>query len=663
MDMDIQQFYRGQSFDAYAQLGAHTVFGGCVFRTFAPAAKGITILHDGFETPMERVADGNFWEGYVPGLKDGDTYEYRIYTQDGGSTDHADPYGFGMELRPRHKSVIRYLDGHEWHDEAWMSARTPRIGEPLNIYEMHLGSWKKRRDGEVDPESEAGVSRLVDPEDWYTYAELAPLLVDYLKENNYNYVEFMPLAEHPVDASWGYQTTGFFAPTSRYGTPEQLMELVDALHQAGIGVILDFVPVHFAVDDYGLRRFDGTALFEYPHDAVGVSEWGSCNFMHSRGETCSFLQSCANYWLEEYHFDGLRMDAISRIIYWQGDPGRGVNANAVQFVQTMNAGLKDRHPGCILAAEDSTDFAGTTRPVRDGGLGYDYKWDMGWMNDTLDFMKKTPDERRQEGVYHKLSFSMMYFPNERYLLPLSHDENVHGKATVLNKMWGAYETKFPQARLLYLYMMVHPGKKLNFMGGEFGQMREWDETRQQDWDMLAYPAHDAFCHYMRELWGLYLDHGSLSEWDYGDGFQWLQTDDPDNCVFAIERRNAGERMVVVLNFGDRRHEGYEVAVAGVAAVGAGAGDATGDAGAAGTGDAGAAGTGDACAVGDVGDGAAGDADAVAADAPAGRPANVLLDTDWARFGGTTPDGETDAMWTADGLRVTLAPFSGVLVKV
>jgi 1,4-alpha-glucan branching enzyme len=607
MDMDVQEFYRGRAFCAYEHLGAHVVEEGTVFRTFAPAADGITILRDGFETPMERVSDGNFWEGYVPGAKPGDAYEYRIY-RNGGYVDHCDPYGYGMELRPAHRSIIRDLGAYRFRDDEWMASRTPCVGEALNIYELHAGSWRKRKDGPVDPEKDGGVSRIVEPEDWYSYDELAEPLIDYLREGGYTHVEFMPLAEHPVDQSWGYQDTGFYAPTSRYGTIDQLKELVDRLHQAGIGTIIDFVPVHFATDAYALRDYDGTALFEYPNDAVGVSEWGSCNFMHSRGETCSFLQSCGHFWLKELHFDGLRMDAISRIIYWQGDQARGVNANAVDFIKTMNSGLKSLDPGCMLCAEDSTDFPGTTREVGEGGLGFDYKWDMGWMNDTLDYFKKTPDERRDN--YHKLTFSMMYFPNEHYLLPLSHDENVHGKATVLNKMWGDYEGKFPQARSLYLYMTVHPGKKLNFMGGEFGQMREWDETRQQDWDMLAYPLHDAFRRFVFDLNHLYLEHAALFAWDYYEpGFKWLDCHEEERCLYAIERTEGNERLVCVLNLGGAEQADYRL------------------------------------------------------DIPGADAAEVLVDTEWDCYGGSVPRGETAAELVGGQLRCTLPAFSGFLLRV
>ena len=601
--MDIQEFYAGKSFDAHEYLGAHTVAEGTVVRAFAPAAAGMAIVHhNGVLTEMKRIHDGNFYEGWVSDLIEGDPYELRVYQRGGGYQDHADPYAFGGELRPNHRSVVRDLTGYTWHDGRWMAYRTPHIGEPLNIYELHAGSWHKRG-GELAKEPSD------DPTLWYTYDELADPLIDYLKKAGYNYVEFMPLAEYPSDNSWGYQGTGFFAPTSRYGTAKQLMELIDKLHQAGIGAILDFVPVHFALDEWGLRNFDGTALFEYPNEDVGVSEWGSCNFMYSRGESCSFMQSAAHYWMEQYHFDGLRMDAISRIIYWMGDPGRGVNKQNVDFVARMNRELKRRHAGCILCAEDSTDYPGTTKSADEGGLGFDYKWDMGWMNDTLDFFKKTPEERKEH--YHKLTFSMMYFGNERYLLPLSHDENVHGKATIINKMYGDYEGKFPQARVFYLYMYVHPGKKLNFMGGEFAQMREWDERREQDWDMLTYPVHDAFAHFMAELSALYLDHGALSEWDYyGPGFSWLDCHQEQRCLYAIERKNAGERLIAVLNMGGEKQTGYTVEVADVA---------------------------DGC--------------------------DVLIDTDWTRFGGSTEQGREELVLKDGVLTVSLPAFSGVLLKV
>lgn len=414
--MDMYGFYTGQILDAYTYLGAHVTAAGTVFRTFAPNAQRVGLLLAGEEFSMQPVYNGSFYELTVPDAKAGDVYEYRIYTRNGGYSDHCDPYGFGMELRPGHKSVVVDLGEYSFSDDPWMKQRTGQRDQPLNIYEMHLGSWRRNGD------------------EWYHYDELAPLLIPYLKESGYNYVEFLPISEHPCDESWGYQNTGFYAPTSRYGTPDDLRRLIDQLHQNNIGVILDFVPVHFAVDRYALAQYDGSALYEYPHRDVGTSEWGSYNFMHSRGEVRSFLQSAANFWLKEYHFDGLRMDAISRIIYWQGDEKRGVNGNAVDFIKGMNQRLKADHPGCMLIAEDSTNYPGITKAVEDGGLGFDYKWDMGWMHDTLEYFQAPPERRTEQ--YHKLTFSMMYFRNETYLLPFSHDEVVHGKATILQKMNG-----------------------------------------------------------------------------------------------------------------------------------------------------------------------------------------------------------------------------------
>ena len=533
--MDFHGFYTGKIFDAYQYLGAHITDAGVVFRTFAPGAQKVSLIGECSqwrEYDMNRVYDGNFWERYVDSVKPGSMYKYRIYEKTGSCVDHCDPYGFGMELRPNSASIVRDMNSYQFHDSAWMLSRSDCKNRPLNIYELHFGSFRK-------PSERA--------DDWYTYEEMADILIPYLKQNGYNYLEIMPLNEHPCDESWGYQSTGFFSPTSRYGTADQLKAFVDACHQNGIGVIMDFVPVHFAVDGYALAQFDGTALYEYPHAAVGVSEWGSLNFMHSRGEVRSFLQSAANYWLAEFHVDGLRMDAISRMIYWQGDPGRGVNLDAVKFLQYMNRGLKTLHPTAILIAEDSTSYPNVTKSVSENGLGFDYKWDMGWMNDTLDYCRTAPAYRGMN--YHKLTFSMMYYYHDHFLLPLSHDEVVHGKATILQKMNGQYEKKFPQARILYMYMYAHPGKKLNFMGNEIGQLREWDEKRQQDWNLLDFPVHREFHRFMMDLNHIYLQHLALSEKDYDpDGFRWLDCHQEERCIYAFERIGSSERIIAVFNF-------------------------------------------------------------------------------------------------------------------
>lgn len=533
--MDMHEFYMGNVFDAYEFFGAHPTPDGTAFRTFAPSADRITIIGEWNDWQEENmIKDGHVWSYFSARAKKGQMYKYVIYSSL-GRVEHCDPYGFAMELRPNFASIITDLDEYKFTDGEWLEKRSKNYNEPLNIYEVHLGSWH------TDPDNENG---------WYSYSDIADKLIKYVKKHHYTHIEFMPLSEHPADCSWGYQNTGFFAPTSRYGTPAQLMKLIDKCHKNDIGVIMDFVPVHFATDGYALAKYDGTCLYEYPDSDVTISEWGTCNFIHSRREVCCFLQSAANYWLEKYHFDGLRMDAISRAIYWQGKPERGINKCTVDFLKKMNSGLHALHPTAMLIAEDSTAFPKVTAPVEYDGLGFDYKWDLGWMNDTLDYFRTPPAERK----YHhgKITFSMQYFYNELYLLPISHDENVHGKATVIQKMWGDYEVKFPQARAFYMYMYSHPGKKLNFMGGEFAQFREWDETREQDWDMLKYPLHDSFLRYMTDLEKLYTTRPSLYNGEYNpDCFKWILPDESERSVFAYKRCAENETTICLLNFSDK----------------------------------------------------------------------------------------------------------------
>lgn len=620
--MDIYEFYSGRSFDAYRELGAHvkkevtgkkTVVSGVEFVTYAPNALGVNVIgefNDWNETVMERCYDGSFFKVFVPEARPGMMYKYKIYHRDGSSMEHCDPYGFGMELRPAFASIIRDMDTYRFHDAKWMKNRSVCQGSPLNIYEVHLGSWRTKpvfdeQGNPLTPEEIAESNRV--EESWYTYKEIAPMLAEYVKEQGYNYVEFMPLSEHPSDQSWGYQNTGFFSPTSRYGTADDLKEMIDILHQHNIGTILDFVPVHFALDGYGLARYDGTALYEYPSNDVGYSEWGSMNFIHSKGEVRSFLQSAANYWLSEYHFDGLRMDAISRIIYWMGDESRGVNDRAVDFIRNMNQGLKDRHPSIILCAEDSTDFKGTTKETKYGGLGFDYKWDMGWMNDTLNFFHTLPFVRGEH--YHDLTFSMMYNYNERYLLPLSHDEVVHGKATIIQKMAGMYEEKFPQAKALYAYMYAHPGKKLNFMGNEIGQFREWDEKREQDWDLLKYPNHDSFHQYMKALNKIYMKEPALSAWDDDpNGFAWILCGKENDVVYIFQREVNEDKVIVVLNLSGLVYKNYHFNYGN------------------------------------------------------GDTMKVLINSDWNKFGGSTKDTEKTIKGVNGDFGFDLPAFSGIYLK-
>ncbi|MBR1592328.1 MAG: 1,4-alpha-glucan branching protein GlgB [Ruminococcus sp.] len=589
--MNIYTFYDGNEFEAYNYLGAHVTEEGTLFRTYAPHASKVSLVGDfgkWEDIPMERTEDGRFFEILCPAAKEGMRYKYRIYDSKGKFIDHCDPYGFGMEVRPGTCSVIRDIKGYKFTDKKWLENRSDCRDKPMNIYELHLGSWRRKSD-----EDENG---------WYDYSEIAGMLVDYLCEYGYNFIELMPLSEHPCDESWGYQATGFFAPTSRYGTPRQLMEFIDKCHSKNIGVIIDFVPVHFAVDHYSLTEYDGTKLYEFPDDEAGYNEWGSRNFMHSRGEVRSFLQSAANYWLEVYHFDGIRTDAVRNMIYWHGKEYLGENKYAIQFLKDMNCGLKARHPSAILAAEDSSSYPKVAAPVFDGGLGFDYKWDLGWMHDTLEYFQSAPIYRSRD--YHKLTFSMLYFYNERYILPLSHDEVVHGKAAIVQKMNGQYDDKFPQARAMYMYMIAHPGKKLNFMGSEFGQLREWDEKRQQDWDMLKYPMHDSFREYMKKLNKIYLKYTAL-HYDYDPtNFMWEDCNSPDRCVYAMRRKSADGDILAVLNFSDWYQKDYSVTIG------------------------------------------------------ADYKAKLLLDSDNQLYSGSTPDGKTEFNQHDDRIDMNIPPYSG-----
>ena len=589
--MDIRNFYNGDEFEAYEYLGAHTGSSGTVFRTYAPNASRVSLIGDfsGWEElPMQPAEDGRFYELTVSDAKEGMRYKYRIYNRTGGFTDHCDPYGFGMEVRPGTCSVIRDVKSYSFSDEKWMENRSDCRDKPMNIYEVHLGSWRRRSD-----EDENG---------WYSYSEIADELIDYVCEYGYNFIELMPLSEHPCDESWGYQSIGFFAPTSRYGTPAELMELVDKCHARGIGVIIDFIPVHFAVDHYGLTEYDGTKLYEYPDDDRGYNEWGSRNFDHSKGEVRSFIKSAADQWLSVYHFDGLRMDAIRNMIFINGDEHRGEDRTAIELLRSMNCGLKARHPSAVISAEDSSAYPKVAAPVFDGGLGFDYKWDLGWMHDTLDYFRSAPMYRSRD--YHKLTFSMLYFYNEKFILPLSHDEVVHGKATVAQKMNGQYPEKFPQARALYMYMIAHPGKKLNFMGSEFAQLREWDEKREQDWDMLKYPLHDSFREYIKKLNHIYLKYNAL-HYDYDPtNFEWADCNSVERCVYSIRRKSADGDILTVLNFSDWYQTGYSVKIGS---------DYT---------------------------------------------AELLIDSDDQLYSGSTPDGETAFTCENGCINMNIPPFSG-----
>ena len=543
--MVLQDFYCGDAFDAYLYFGAHPQpCGGVMFRVYAPNAAFIEVtgeFNDWNGFLMDKEGTSGVHSAYVSCAEIGQLYKYRIHAKDGRVFDKIDPFAFASEHTPEIASVITDLHSFEFSDREWISSRSKCYNEPMNIYEVQLGSWKKN-DGA-----------------YYTYKELASLLIEYVKKHHFTHIELMPTAEYPNDASWGYQVTGFFSPTSRYGTPDDLKYLINECHKAGIGVITDFVLVHFAVDSFALVEFDGTALYEYPNAGAGISEWGSYNFNFYRGEVRCFIQSAANYWLEEFHFDGIRMDAVSNIIYWQGEPARGTNNGAVNFIRAMNSGLHHLHPNIILMAEDSSNYLKVTAPVEYNGLGFDYKWDMGWMNDTLNFFRTPPYERKYH--YNEITFSMQYFYNELYILPLSHDEVVHGKATIIQKMWGDYDVKFSQCRALFAYMFTHPGKKLNFMGNEFAQFREWDEKREQDWDLPSYPLHAASRRYISDLALLYCNNQALFNEEYNSlCFTWLEANAPDDCVYIYKRSSGGKSVITALNLSDKLYKDYTIGI-------------------------------------------------------------------------------------------------------
>ncbi len=595
---NMHDFYCGTMFDAYEFFGAHISskngIKGIIFRVYTPNAKEVQVISDfndwdGNKGKMVQIGNSGIFTYFSKDAKLGMYYKYLVFDQNGNCTEKTDPYAFFMELRPNNASRIVDLNTYKFNDDYWIMNRNKNFDRPLNIYELHFGSWKHKTNEEILRtralkqcisvnesnsistnqlghdlnldnyiNSDYDLSQPIDiTERWFNYMEIAPDLIKYVKENNYTHIEILPLCEHPSDCSWGYQITGFFSPTARYGRPEDLMAFIDLCHKENIGVIMDYVPVHFALDYYSLAKFDGEALYEYPSNDTGYTEWGSHSFNYYRGEVRSFLQSVANFWIEVYHIDGLRMDAISNLIYWKGDSNRGINEGGIEFLQNMNSELQKRHKDVMLIAEDSSDYPKVTESVEEGGLGFDYKWDMGWMNDTLAFFETPPWQRGE--VYHKITFSMMYFYNEKFLLPFSHDEVVHGKKTILDKMWGSYEDKFSQARLLYTYMFTHPGKKLNFMGNELGHFREWDEKRELDWDLLKYPAHDSFKKFISDLNEFYLNSPILYKDEYSRGcHKWIQADDTEKSVYVYERIYDNERFVVFLNTAGIPYENYEV---------------------------------------------------------------------------------------------------------
>ena len=547
----MDRYYKGCALDAYKLFGAHLCEErgkkGVRFTVYAPHAQGIQVIgsFDDWSCKghqMRRKDDKGIWSLFVAEAKEGDMYKYRVTQATGRIVDKMDPYAFYSELRPNTASIVTNLDYKKWSDEKWLAQRTKNFDKPVNIYEMHLGSWKKDEDQE-----------------WVNYKDIAKELIAYVKENNVTHIELMPLNEYPFDGSWGYQCSGYFSATSRYGSAQELMYLINACHRANIGIIMDFVPVHFVRDDFSLSYFDGTPLYEYEKACDADSQWGTANFNLWREEVRSFLMSAAAFWIDKYHVDGLRMDAISNIIHWHGNKDLGENEGALHFIKRMNYHLSEAYKGVMLIAEDSSDFANVTKATQDGGLGFDYKWDLGWMNDTLKYLEKDPIYRKWH--HNNITFSMAYFYSERFIMEFSHDEVVHGKKTIVDKIWGSYEEKFAQLRTLYLYMFTHPGKKLNFMGNELAHFREWDEEKQCDWDLLKYPMHDAFHRYFAKLGELYSKTPALYETEYDwTSFQWIDADNADENMFSYLRKNENSYYIVILNFSPNAYKKHAFGV-------------------------------------------------------------------------------------------------------
>ncbi len=536
----IEKFHGGHCTDAYRYFGVHfldAVKGEARFTVFAPHARSVSLTAsftdwDVHAVPLVRTGFTGIWQVIVCGVRVSDTYKFRIETGH-GTLYKSDPYAFASEDRPGTASVVYDPMCIKWHDAAWLEERTLCYDKPCNIYEVHAGAWRK---------------------DCMTYRALAEKLVPYVKEMGFTHIELMPITEYPYDGSWGYQAVGYYAPTSRYGSPQDLAHFVDVCHQEGIGVILDIVPVHFANDAHGLACFDGSPLYEYRRSYDAQSAWGTLNFDLWNEEVRSFLMSVCSFWAEVYHIDGFRIDAVSHMIYWGGDQNRGVNEGGLQFMHRLNYYMHQEHPGVMMIAEDSSAFPHVTGQ---DGLGFDYKWDMGWMNDTLSYFGLDPFVRGKE--QKKFTFAMDYYWSERFMSPLSHDENVHGKGTIIAKMWGDYDQKFAQLRALYAYMYARPGKKLNFMGNEIAMFREFDEDRELDWFLLDYEMHRKFQIFFKEMCRQYLQRPALYKRDHAaDGFQRLIWDDSEKAVFAFCRKSDEEVVVCVLNLAGTRYDGYVV---------------------------------------------------------------------------------------------------------
>ncbi len=566
-DFDLYLFGQGTHWRIYEKMGARRRQIGDVagfnFAVWAPNARQVSVVGDfnGWDErvhPMRHRGDSGIWEIFLPGLDVGQRYKFRITTCTGEVVDKADPFALTSELPPCTASITAELERYCWQDEAWMAERTERsfLHAPMSIYEVHLGSWQRDQS----------------PHGWMNYRELAHRLVDYCRQQNHTHIELLPISEHPYTGSWGYQTTGYYAATSRYGSPEDFMYFVDYCHRNGIGVIIDWVPAHFPKDAHGLRRFDGTALYEHEDPRRGEHpDWGTLIFNYGRNEVRNFLIANALFWLDKYHIDGLRVDAVASMLYldysrnegeWiPNEYGGRENLEAIEFLKQFNERVHAEHPGVVTIAEESTAWPGVSRPTFDGGLGFSLKWNMGWMNDTLRYFHKDPIHRRHH--HDELTFSLIYAFHENFVLPLSHDEVVHGKGALLDQMPGDLWQRFANLRTLYAYMWAHPGKKLLFMGNEIAQWSEWNHDAQVDWDLLQWPKHVGVQRLIADLNRLHRDEPALHELDFHpEGFCWIDCHNADDSVLAFLRkaRDPNNYILACCNFTPVVRHGYRIGV-------------------------------------------------------------------------------------------------------
>ncbi|WP_304944515.1 1,4-alpha-glucan branching protein GlgB, partial [Vallitalea guaymasensis] len=553
-DVDLYLFGKGTHYEIYNKLGAHVLeidgVSGVMFAVWAPNAMRVSVIGDfnhwdGRIHQMRELGNSGIYELFIPSLVSGEKYKYEIKTKQGSLLEKSDPYGNYSELRPSTASIVANVNSYEWKDSKWLESRMNKnpIDEPVSIYEVHLGSWRRG-----------------DNNEFLSYKELADQLIKYVKDMGYTHIELLPIAEHPYDASWGYQVIGYYAVTSRFGTPEEFMYLVDSCHNNNIGVILDWVPAHFPKDEHGLIRFDGTALYEHDDPKRGEHpHWGTMIFNYGRSEVSNFLIANAVYWFDKFHIDGLRVDAVASMLYldygkdygeWipNRDGGRE-NHEAVEFFKHLNSIVYEKYPGIMMIAEESTSWTGVSRPTNLGGLGFGMKWNMGWMNDFLRYMQKEPVHRKYH--HNDLTFSMVYAYTENFILVLSHDEVVHGKGSMVGKMPGDYWQKFANLRVAYGFMYGHPGKKLQFMGNEFAQFEEWTESKSLDWHLLLYDSHRQIQNYVRDMNKLY--HEEIAFW-YDDfsqsGFEWINCGDYEESIITFIRKGIElkDTLVFICNF-------------------------------------------------------------------------------------------------------------------